>query len=68
MVTVRDDGLAGATRRGNEGIGQNKLPVHGRGVPMGDKHLMELLTVKEGSLASMVENDIGSVIEGIEVA
>jgi hypothetical protein len=67
MVTVRDDGLAGATRRGNEVIGQNKLPVHGRGIPMGDKHLMELLTVKE-SLASMVGNDIGSVIEGIEVA
>jgi hypothetical protein len=35
MVTARDDGLAGATRRSNEDIGQNKLPVHGRGIPMG---------------------------------
>lgn len=35
---------------------------------MGDKHLMELLTVKEDSLASMVGDDIGSVVEGIEVA
>jgi hypothetical protein len=68
MVTARDDGLAGATKRSNEGIDQNKLPVHGRGIPMGDKHLVELLTVKEGSLARLVENDIGSVIEGIEAA
>jgi hypothetical protein len=68
MVTARDDGLTGATRRGNESIGQNKISVHGRRVPMGDKHLMELLTVKKSSLARVVGDDISSAVEDIKVA